>query len=407
MDTSRAPARVPEALPQGWRWTPLTAICLPKQWPTLAKRALLAEGFPVFGANGVIGYAAEYTHAEATIAITCRGATSGAVHIVPPKTYITGNAMALDGISREIVAIDYLWYALRQRGLSDIVSGSAQPQITRAALASVHVPLPPLDEQRRIAAVLDAIGRSALATSAVIDQLERVKKALTLDLLTRGVPSRRNAAASAPRPEAWSVVKLGDVARVQGGYAFLSDHFSKRGVPVVRMSNLKRGALDLTGAVRVPERCVVGLERYALHEGDVLIGLSGSTGPTGSLGNYARVRRGDGDPRLYINQRVARLVIVDRRRLDPGFLFALVASEAFRVEVQGLSAALAQANVSPRQIEAIQIALPPLDEQIAIAAMIDAACARIAAEARAREGTRRLQAELMRALLSGERRVIG
>jgi hypothetical protein len=59
------------------------------------------------------------------------------------------------------------------------------------------------------------------------------------------------------------------------------------------MSNLRRGELDLEGAARVSPGQHKSLEKYALREGDVLLGLSGSTGPTGSLGNFARVRAAD------------------------------------------------------------------------------------------------------------------
>ena len=70
-------------------------------------------------------------------------------------SYVTGNAMALDDLDGSRVDLRYLVHALTPDRLRRAITGSAQPQITRESLRSVSVPLPPLNEQRRIAAVLD------------------------------------------------------------------------------------------------------------------------------------------------------------------------------------------------------------------------------------------------------------
>lgn len=360
----------------------------------LSKGALLSEGCPVFGANGFIGFTSRPTHTEEAIAITCRGAACGAVHRVPAGSYITGNAMALDAILIEMVDPIYLYYALKHRGLDDVVSGSAQPQITRASLASVEIPLPPLADQRRVASLLASVDRRIDAGRAVLDQLRIVRRSLAADLFARGLPARR-----ASRSSAWSRVRVGDVARVEQGYAFPSAAFSTEGIPVVRMSNLRRGDLDLDGAARVCPRRFASLDpKYALREGDVLLGLTGSTGPTGSLGNFARVRAADLP--LLLNQRVARFTILDPRRLLPDFLIELVASDAFRITVQAAAKKLAQANVSSRQIEALSLEIPPLDEQAEIAAALAGVRERMAAEARELDSVRQILADLLRSIFA-------
>lgn len=88
-------------------------VCHPTQWKTLPTSELLDEGFPVYGANGIIGYYSEYNHENPVVAITCRGATCGTVNITMPKAYVTGNAMCLDDVRRDI-NIHYLFYAVKQ-----------------------------------------------------------------------------------------------------------------------------------------------------------------------------------------------------------------------------------------------------------------------------------------------------
>ncbi|EQK02319.1 TPA: restriction endonuclease subunit S [Clostridioides difficile] len=132
----------------------LIEICNPKQWKTISTNNLLSEGYTVYGANGVIGYYNQYTHENPTLMITCRGATCGTLNISEPFSYINGNAMALDNLTDD-VHIKYLYYYLMNRGFNDVISGSAQPQITRIGLSKIKVNYPNIEIQNKIVEVLD------------------------------------------------------------------------------------------------------------------------------------------------------------------------------------------------------------------------------------------------------------
>lgn len=129
-------------------------ICNPKQWKTISTKDLTKSGYPIYGANGKIGFYYKYNHVEPTLLITCRGATCGSLIISEPKSYINGNAMSLDNLSKG-VEIKYLYYYLLHRGFKDSISGSAQPQITRQGLQKINIPVPPLDAQKHIVKGLD------------------------------------------------------------------------------------------------------------------------------------------------------------------------------------------------------------------------------------------------------------
>lgn len=144
-------------LPKGWALINLFDICTPKQWKTISINQLLPSGYTVYGANGIIGFYNEYTHKKPTIMITCRGATCGNIHISKPFSYINGNAMALDELEEDACLIEYLGGFLSYRNFDDVVSGSAQPQITQANLKKVYVPLAPLNEQTRIVTKLEEL----------------------------------------------------------------------------------------------------------------------------------------------------------------------------------------------------------------------------------------------------------
>ena len=159
----------------------LTSICRPRQWKTISTKNLKKSGYPVYGANGKIGFYDSFTHENPTVLITCRGATCGTINISEPKSYVNGNAMALDELSEE-VNMFYLKYFLEYRKLDDVISGSAQPQITGKGLVKVKIPLPPLDQQKQIAAILDVADAYRQKTKALIDKYDALTQSLFLDM---------------------------------------------------------------------------------------------------------------------------------------------------------------------------------------------------------------------------------
>jgi Restriction endonuclease S subunits len=167
-----------------WKKVRLGKICSPKQWATINTSDLSDEGYPVYGANGFIGYYAEYNHEIETIAVTCRGSTCGVVSVIPAKSYITGNAMSLDDIDFKMCNQNFLYYALCKRGLHDIISGSAQPQIIGKDIKRIAVILPPIDEQKAIASIFLTLDSVISTHNADLNHLKTQKKALMQQLLT-------------------------------------------------------------------------------------------------------------------------------------------------------------------------------------------------------------------------------
>lgn len=169
----------------------LTDICNPKQWKTISGKNLKLDGYPVYGANGVIGYYNLYTHEHPTLMIGCRG-TCGALNISVPNSYINGNAMALDDLNQELIDIKYLFYYLSFRGFKDIISGSSQPQITRTALSKVDIPLIPMPLQMKIVNILDKSQELIDKRKAQIEALDELIQSVFYDTFGDIVINSRN-----------------------------------------------------------------------------------------------------------------------------------------------------------------------------------------------------------------------
>ena len=95
---------------------------------------------------------------------------------------ITGNVMCFDNIS-PIVGQPLLYYLLKKRGLSDIVSGSAQPQITGAALKSVSLALPTAGTVKRITELGESIYNQIECNKFETEKLSNLRDYLLPKLL--------------------------------------------------------------------------------------------------------------------------------------------------------------------------------------------------------------------------------
>ena len=143
------------AINPDWEMVALGEICEIYQPKTITLKQLKDWGkYKVFGANGVIGFFDKYNHEDSEVAITCRGATCGAVNFTEPQSWITGNAMVTKPEDAKL-SKEYLFYLLKSSNLNSTISGTAQPQITISNLSRHKIPVPPIEVQKQIVAEIE------------------------------------------------------------------------------------------------------------------------------------------------------------------------------------------------------------------------------------------------------------
>lgn len=174
-------------------------------------------------------------------------------------------------------------------------------------------------------------------------------------------------------PKVWPRKPLGTVASVASGYAFKSGEFSDSGVPVIKIKNIRVGEVDLSDVQYVADSYRSLPSRYQVHGGDVLISLTGSH--LSQLNSVVgRVARHSANlPTCLLNQRGGKVIVKDMKAADLRFLFyALSESETTRTIALKAHGAADQANVSPSQVESVEIPLPPFPLQRRIAEILSA-----------------------------------
>lgn len=322
----------------------LTEICTPKQWKTISTSKLLDEGYTVYGANGIIGYYNEYTHEEPTLMITCRGATCGTLNISKPFSYINGNAMALDNLDEDI-DIKYLYYYLKNRGLKDTISGSAQPQITRIGLANVKINYPNIETQKKIVGVLDK-------TQELIDKRKEQIEALDELVKSRFIEMFGNPATN---PKGWKITTIGDITTdVRYGTSKSSVDGGK--YPYLRMNNITyKGGLDLQD-LKYIDIDDEELEKCIVRKGDVLFNRTNSAELIGKTCVFNL------DEPMIIAGYIIRVRLNDD--ILPIYLSMFLNSDYGKKLLRGMAkGAVNQANINAQELKSIKISVPPIELQ--------------------------------------------
>jgi type I restriction enzyme S subunit len=169
----------------------------------------------------------------------------------------------------------------------------------------------------------------------------------------------------------WREVCLGDYAKVLGGYAFKSTDFLPYGdYPVIKIKNIAKGYLDMSECQYISSSIAAQASRFKAEYGDILIAMTGShiTQPSSMVGRVAKYNI---HVESYINQRVGKVISIDKSLLDTNFLYYFMTCEDTTYSLANIASGSAnQANISSEQIESLELLLPDIDEQKAIAEVL-------------------------------------
>ena len=286
-----------------------------------------------------------------------------------------------------ILSNEYICHVLRSNYFLDYTLqcgyGVKMPRLSTNDACKGMIPLPPLAEQQRIVdeinhwfALIDMIEQNKSDLQAAIKQTR--SKILDLAIHGKLVPQDPNDEPAAellkrinPKaettcdnghskklPQSWIICRLGEICKVENGYAFSSDEYKPSGTPLVRISNIVNDKIDLSSCVFVQEDVE---EKFIVSKGDLLIAMSGAT--TGKMGVYSK------NEISYLNQRVGNIKILNKDLLLPEYRNYFMISKMD--DILKLAYGGAQPNISAKVISNFLFPLPPISEQQRIVAKIE------------------------------------
>lgn len=237
----------------------------------------------------------------------------------------------------------------------DKAPGGTIKTITKEALSSFEVLTPIISEQHEIGSFLKNLDNLIAATQHKIDALEQAKKALLQRLFDQ---SWRFKGYSDP----WEKRKLGEISPLRGGFAFKSSEFKDKGIPIIRISNIKSDGKVGGDFVYYHEQEVD--QSYLLPQRAALLAMSGAT--TGKVAILHKQHEG----KYYQNQRVGYFSKV--KDASYSFISVLIRSDLFLKQLKSVLVAGAQPNVSSKEIDQFIFSVPvTLNEQEKIGAFFE------------------------------------
>ena len=95
-------------------------------------------------------------------------------------------------VPKQETDVEFLYYLIQhhKRNLERLAAGSTFLEVSKRAVSGLRVPIPPLAEQREIAAILSSVDNAIENAEVVIDRMQVVKRGLMEELLTRSLPGR-------------------------------------------------------------------------------------------------------------------------------------------------------------------------------------------------------------------------
>ena len=397
-------------IPDGWQIQDLTdvALIILGQSPPSSACNETVKGYPFYQGNADFGHLHPLPQRwienplkiakKDDILISVR-APVGELNIANTDCCIGRGVGAIRPLSANR---DFVYYTLlnARNSLASVSQGSTFDAINGKELRNLHILVPPLPEQIKIAAILSSVDDAIQATQVVIDQIRRIKQGLLPQLLTRGIGHTRFKQTEIGEiPETWESIPLGDFGNFTNGINKGKEDFGF-GIPFVnlqdvfgvnRISSLPKGLVNATQQE---------IQRYSLKAGDVLF-VRSSVKPSG-VGLTAVITDNIDDvvfSGFLIRYRQSKSKLIAK------YLEHCFYEPGFRRRLLTRSSVSANTNINQKALEQLLVAIPSEVEQKQISSVLDSVDCAINQEQQKVASLTKIKRGLMQDLLTGRMRV--
>ena len=295
-----------------------------------------AGDFDVMGANGRIGSSPAANFGPGFL--VGRVGAAGAITRVVSLCWASDNTLTV--VPNTAIDEVFLGHMLTALKLEDLATKTAQPLVTQSELRKRPIALPPLEEQRRIAEILDSIDETIQATECVVAKLWTVREGVL-----RGKLSALLDYPMAPVEHLGAHVSVGIVVRP-------TQYYVPDGVPVLRSANVREGQLDMTNLVYMSPKFHSLMAKTAVVPGDLVTVRTGYPGTTAVV------------PSTVPEANCVDVVITRTgTSIDPEFLSLWINSEFGKGHVLARQGGLAQQHFNVSDMKVLPVPVVDLSTQ--------------------------------------------
>ena len=356
----------PYKLPENWCWVYAPHIFDIEYGKGLPTKQLSDTGYPVFGANGQIGFYSEYMYKEPQALMSCRGAYSGTMNKSLPYSYVTSNSLIISS-PRGLMGTDCIYYLFSALNVSELISGTAQPQVTVQAFDGFPIPLSPLAEQQRIVDRIESLfaklDEAKEKAQTVVDSFE-TRKAAILHKAFTGELSAKWREEHGVGMESWRTTSFKDVCKkITDGTHHSPINTENGEYMYITAKNIKENGIDLTNITFVSKDVHEEIySRCDVQYGDVLYIKDGATTGIATVNTI--------DKPFSLLSSVAVLRPDKKQILAEYMAYNLNSSKTKTMMISSMSGnAITRLTLS--KIKAASITICSLDEQEEIVRLID------------------------------------
>jgi type I restriction enzyme S subunit len=279
---------------------------------------------------------------------------------------------------------------------------TGRQRVPKTVLENYLLPLPPLPEQQRIAAVLNAIQDAIAVQDDIIAEAREFKRSLMHRLFTYGAssePVETKETEIGEIPTHWRVAELGTL--LDGTQYGLNERAEASGLyPVLRMNNLVDGKITIND-LKYVNLDTNSLARYRLKDGDILFNRTNSYELVGKTSLFGL----EGD--FVFASYLVRVETIGDKLLSP-FLAYYMNSEEVQARLRQLATrGVSQSNISPTKLKTLMIAYPPsTSEQGEIVATLRKLDGKLAIEGDRKTALQDLFKTMLYQLMTGQIRLL-
>ena len=301
--------------------------------------------YPIYGASGYIKDVDFFQMEHAYIAVVKDGAGVGRIMKLPGKSSVIGTMQYI--IPNDSVDIGYLAYAMEHMNLAKYYSGATIPHIYFKDYQKEQLPLPSLDEQRHIAAVLDKVSDLIAKRKQQLDKLDEMVKAKFVEMFGEPVIN----------PMGWPTHNLQEyITFLTSGSRGWSQYFSNDGEYFITIKNVKNCHITLDDVQHVLPPDNSEAKRTKVQENDLLISITADLGRTGI------VTKEIAEHGAYINQHLT-CIRLNKRAVHPLYVAYYMESEAGKRQFDAKNQSGVKAGLNFNSINTLKLMVPPLELQ--------------------------------------------
>ena len=278
------------------------------------------------------------------------------------KVAIAGTEMYCNQGFKNLICSDsiynrYLYHFLKSKTeyLNSLGRGATFKEISKSIVEEIEIPLPSLEEQRRIAAVLDKVSDLIAKRRAQLDKLDLLVKSRFVEMFGDPVIN----------PHGYPVHQLSDyIEFLTSGSRGWAQYFSDEGEYFITIKNVKNCRITLDDVQHIVPPNNAEAIRTKVQEGDLLISITADLGRTGV------VTKAIADHGAYINQHLT-CIRLNQKAVLPLYVTYYMESDAGKGQFQSKNQSAVKAGLNFNSINTLRLMVPPIEQQGSFIAFVE------------------------------------